>query len=428
MRVSKSSIGLFSLAALLAAPVLAAAPPPATAASTPASLNDFISKGKVTGQLRYRYEHVDQNGPAPVAKDADAHTLRANLGLLSGEAYGLQAFAEMQIVQDLGLGTFNNTVNGKTAYPVVADPNDIALNQAWAKWNGYKGIEVKVGRQAINLDNQRFIGSVDWRQNDQTLDSVVAAYTGIEKVTLHYGFAWNINRVFGQDSPVGITGTASHILHAGYKHADWLNAAAYGYLLDVDKLPTVSSQTYGLRATGDVPLNEKWNGLYEIEYAHQSDYGNNPASYDANYFHISPGVKGYGVTAKAGYELLGGNGVSSFQTPLATLHKFNGWADKFLATPANGLQDVYASLAYQFTGNNNALDGTELAGAYHKFYGDKTGDYGSEWNFSASKSFRLPKEYYADSLNFTVKYATYDAVDAPFTNTDKFWFQTGLNF
>ena len=34
------------------------------------------------------------------------------------------------------------------------------------------------------------------------------------------------------------------------------------------------------------------------------------------------------------------------QTPLATLHAFNGWADMFLTTPANGLQDLYFRASY----------------------------------------------------------------------------------
>lgn len=428
MRPSKISLGLIGIAALLASPAFAAKPAPAAAPPEQGSINDFFSKGKITGQLRYRYEHVDQNGPAPITKDADAHTMRANLGLLSGEYQNLQAFVEMQVVQDLGLGSFNNSVNGQTKYPVVADANDIALNQAWGKWTGVKGLELKVGRQAINIDNQRFIGSVDWRQNDQTFDSVLASFTGIDKTTLQYGFAWNVNRVFGQDNPLGVVDTATHILRANYKYADWLNATAYGYLIDIDKMASSSSQTYGLRATGETPVMDKLNFVYEAEYAHQSDYANNPAAYGANYFFVSPGVKAYGVTAKAGYELLGGNGTSSFQTPLATLHRFNGWADKFLTTPTKGLQDVYASLGYQVGGLGNALDGTELAAVYHNYKGDSSGDFGSEWNLSAAKTFKLPKEYYADSLNVTVKYADYNAADAPFTDTQKFWFQTGLSF
>ena len=43
-----------------------------------------------------------------------------------------------------------------------------------------------------------------------------------------------------------------------------------------------------------------------------------------------------------GYEVLGaddGAALTSFQTPLATLHKFQGWADKFLTTPPNGIRE-----------------------------------------------------------------------------------------
>ena len=37
---------------------------------------------------------------------------------------------------------------------------------------------------------------------------------------------------------------------------------------------------------------------------------------------------------------------TSFQTLLATLHKFQGWADKFLTTPPNGIRDLYGSAGY----------------------------------------------------------------------------------
>ena len=49
---------------------------------------------------------------------------------------------------------------------------------------------------------------------------------------------------------------------------------------------------------------------------------------------------------KAGYEVLEGapTGGLAFVTPLATLHKFQGWADKFLATPASGIEDAYIAV------------------------------------------------------------------------------------
>ena len=47
---------------------------------------------------------------------------------------------------------------------MVADPDGTEINQALLRYDHTKGNAV-VGRQRINLDNQRFIGSVAWRQN-----------------------------------------------------------------------------------------------------------------------------------------------------------------------------------------------------------------------------------------------------------------------
>ena len=47
-----------------------------------------------------------------------------------------------------------------------------------------------------------------------------------------------------------------------------------------------------------------------------------------------------------GIEYLEGNGTIGFSTPLATLHKFQGFADVFLTTPASGITDAYGKLGY----------------------------------------------------------------------------------
>src|SRR3546814_12023345 len=49
------------------------------------------------------------------------------------------------------------------------------------------------------------------------------------------------------------------------------------------------------------------------------------------------------------YEVLGSDaGVFAFQTPLATLHKFQGWADLFLTTPSAGVRDLNFTLTKKF--------------------------------------------------------------------------------
>jgi hypothetical protein len=220
---------------------------------------------------------------------------------------------------------------------------------------------------------------------------------------------------------LGDLDSSSHFINASYGFTDWFKITGYGYWLEFDRLPARSSETFGLRATGKTLITENWSFAYEAEAATQSDRGNNTASYDEEYYHIAPSVSGHGFTFGAGYEVLGGDGANAFQTPLATLHKFNGWADKFLDTPAAGLEDAYVSASYKVTGLNKAVDGTTFTAVYHDFNGDESGDFGSEFDASVGKSFELPKELPFEKFNILVKYADYNAEDAPFTDTQKFW-------
>lgn len=420
-RFSLKNFGFFAFALLSFVPVSG----PAQAGDQPESL---IKEGEFIGQVRYRYEFVDQDGPAPVVDDAHASTVRTNLGFKTGKYMNFQGLIEAQVVKNIGANEFNDGVNGQTNFPAVTDADNSEINQAWIAWTGLPGTEIKVGRQGINLDNQRFIGTVDWRQNDQTYDAAMITFTGIDKATLQYAYVRNVNRIFGDDHPLGDLDSDSHIIRAGYKWADWLNFAAYGYLLDFERAPSSSNATYGVRASGEAPINENVAFVYEAEYAHQNDYGDNTASTSENYYHISPGIKAYGLTAKLGYEELGGDGTSAFQTPLATLHKFNGWADKFLTTPNKGLEDSYVSLSYQLSGVPEWLNKTELTAVYHDYSGDKSGDFGSEWDLSVGKTFKFAETFPFDSVNFLVKYADYNAEDTPYTDTQKAWLQMTLNF
>ena len=123
---------------------------------------------------------------------------------------------------------------------------------------------------------------------------------------------------------------------------------------------------------------------------------------------------------KGGLERLEGNGTVAVQTPLATLHAFNGWADKFLTTPANGLRDLYLDASYKVAGKG-ALKGLLLRGAWHD-YRSTRGDvaYGQEWNALAS---------YPVDKTFTVsaKLARYEA-KAFATDTTKAWFSVEAKF
>ena len=86
----------------------------------------------------------------------------------------------------------------------------------------------------------------------------------------------------------------------------------------------------------------------------------------------------------------------AFQTPLGTNHAFQGWADRFLNTPADGIADLYGTLAAKVYGAQFAL-------IYHDFNSDRDDyDYGTEWDGQVTRVI-------ADHYTVGVKYASYEA-------------------
>ena len=158
---------------------------------------------------------------------------------------------------------------------------------------------------------------------------------------------------------------------------------------------------------------------YSIHYTklYEEDYADNPSSFDLWYYRVEPGVAYDGAKAKLGYEVLQGDGTSAFQTPLATLHSFNGLTDQFLTTPPDGLQDLYLSLDAPLPGEG-WLSELSLQAGYHQFWAEK-GDshYGWEWDIGVFK----PVQVGWGTFNLGLQYAAYDADDFS-SDTQKLWF------
>jgi hypothetical protein len=109
----------------------------------------------------------------------------------------------------------------------------------------------------------------------------------------------------------------------------------------------VSSETLGARFAGSYAIS-KIKLAYSASWANQKDYGSYKTSRPANQqsfsndYYAAEVIGTYRLySLGAGVENLDGDGVQAFQTPLATLHKFQGWVDKFLTTPAKGINDQY---------------------------------------------------------------------------------------
>lgn len=335
----------------------------------PQTVLEALQSGTAKLGLRYRAEFVDHDA---FDKDATASTLRTTLAYKSGSYNGFHLFLEAEnsvgVPNDHG---YNNKgagslANGRTAYPVVVDPEGTDINQAYLQYNcGSCGSKFTVGRQAVVIGDQRFVGAVGWRQNHQTFDA--ARFQGQwDQFSLDYNFISRVNRIFGDQ--VGMDG---HVLFGTFT-TDVVKVTPYLLMLDYEDLNALDTTTYGLELSGKVEMGDRpFN--WEIEYANQGDSSDNPNSYDVSYLHGNAKFGLGPVSLILDYELLEGDGTNAFKTPLATLHKFNGFADMFLNTPGNGLQDLSLGVAGKFAGSGKWLV------RIHDFKSDVNSlDYGQE--------------------------------------------------
>ena len=354
---------------------------------------EAIKNGKPLIDVRYRFETKDQKG---FAKDAIANTVRTRFGYETGEVFHLKLLVEFENITSLGNDRFNSTTNGRTQFPVIADPDATEINRAQITFTGIDKTSITVGRQRFNLNNHRFVGAVDFRQNQQTFDAARVSTKLIDHMTLDYLYISRVNRIFGDNHPLGEFDSDSHVISAVVDGGEFGMLKGYGVILDLREAPGLSSATWGVRYENTLLLAEE-AGIklgFVAELATQADHAANPNNYSELYLHSEASLGVAPFSAKIGYERLGGNGITAFSTPLATLHKFQGFADVFLATPARGLEDLYVSIGYSWS---QAPFGTsaKLFATYHDFQSDiGSRDLGKE--FDAGLAIKIDKNWSAE--------------------------------
>ncbi len=410
-------------------------------AANATTIGDAIMAGKPDIDLRARYEDVDDSSKPLLGQ---ATTLRARLGYVTGSWHGLKFLFDVDQIWTVGGATYNSTRNGKTAYGLIADPSMTALDRLQLSYDTGYDTTITVGRQRILIGNQRFVGNVGWRQHEQTYDSVSAVSHAVKGLTLTYAYLYRVNRVLGPEQPANTTAipaataqapyfkSNSHIMDAVYTGIAGLRLEGFAFLLDlgapayatsaaqVTAVNKLSTATYGARADYSWKMGGGMAGKISGEYAHQTDYAHNPLHYGLDYWLGQASLSYAGLTGLVGYESLGGNGTIGFSTPLATLHAFNGWADLFLATPVNGLDDGYVSASYLLPLGFADLKSLKGTAVYHRYTTAHLNEgIGSEWDLSA--------ELTVDSnASFLVKYAAYQGSNTAFGGSpDKsiFWLQ-----
>lgn len=374
--------------------------------TAPSSWTEAFAQGKGSIAFNYRYEEVDQDD---FAKNAHASTLRTTVDFRTADYERVRAYIQFENTTIVGNEVYNDASGVSTSSrPVVADPAGSDLNQAYIDYDYDSGL-VRLGRQELVFDNARFVGNVGWRQNHQSFDALTWMAGEDFPVDMTYAYVNNVNRIFGESGNKGNLRSDTHLLNVAKSFEDLGKLTVYAYALDLHAAAGLSTMTIGARFAGARDFGDAGTLDYQLEYANQSDYADNPASVDADYYRVELGGEFSGVKLGIGQELLGSDaGAVGFSTPLATLHAHNGWADVFLNTPANGLEDSFVRLSGK-AGEINLL------AVYHDFAADEGGaDYGTELDLMAK---------YKLNANTVVglKYADYSA-DSFAVDTQKIWF------
>jgi len=373
---------------------------------------------KFSGELRPRYEYADDS----VNDEANAFTTRFALSVKTGLVgiEGLSAFGQIMAVTNFG---YDKYAPEQPGYALIADPQNSRVTQAYLDYK-IGDTSISAGRQMVNLDDQRFIGAVGWRQMPQTFMGYTLKNSSIENLDL---MAMYVTDRYGVTDAL-TTGTESAFLHAHYNAMPELQLSAYGYLLGHQ---VFGSDTYGLMASGKIGMFN-----YIAEAATQQDASldyesNGKPDVDAMYFRGDISTTYNGFIFGAAYESLGdadGN-THGFTTPFATLHKWQGFADVFLGYTAisntYGLDDLYGKVGY-----TNQKYGTLLA-FYHTFSAQETLPNTSD---NAGDELDLLYTYnFSNGLNFLAKAAFFsgesDSVIASAQNdVTKYWVQLDYNF
>jgi hypothetical protein len=425
---------------------------------------DSIKEGKNLTSFRLRYEKVSQDGNAPTTpaqpfKDANALTLRSLIGWQTAPWNNFSFAAQLIDVSKLNdnfndstplNGVFNPAANqnNKLAYAKVVDPDYTGVNQLFVDWTGIKNTKFRLGRQQVNLDNVRYIGDIGFRKVMQVFDGVSVTTKAIPDTDIflaHYESVRQINTKLR-------TGGSLEIANAKYYITPTESITGYAYLSSFDDLgfgnawfgagtlnngtkqnatANQSNKTFGARLDGIHPFNPNLRAVYTAEYANQSDYSGGDKRIDADYYKLGGGVGIDFLTIRIDQEKLSSNNsLYAFQTPFGTNHLFQGWVDKFLATPRQGIEDTFITATYRY-------DDFLFFADYHLLKSDKDfakvgggfGDtYGKEWNVAATYN-------YSKNIMAKVEYGKYTesdqygpAVANRIRDTDKLWLTAMYTF
>ncbi|WP_300544614.1 hypothetical protein [Maricaulis sp.] len=335
--------------------------------------------GDILFNLRARYENASQDGKL----GADAATLRTQLGWRSPEWNGFTLLGEIENVAALdGDDDYNSGLNGLTQYTGIKDGAFTELNRLQLAYAVSEAVTVTAGRQYVDFDDGRFVGSAGWRQDKNSHDALRIDYAS-GAFAASYVYHARLNRGPGEDAHWD---GDSHLLRAQYAVSDAVRLAGFAYFIDITEpgAQERSNTTWGGRVTGERAFGD-WGMDYALLYARQTDSGSAATDFDLGYWAGDVSVSRGGASFSVGYDVIEGDGVTAFSNPLGKNHGVLGWADAFSGGgrqgTVDGVEDFNVMAEYGMHWEAGLLRGLSAGLRRHEFEAERTGaDLGSEWD------------------------------------------------
>ncbi len=359
---------------------------------------------------RLRYETADSDG---FAQNGEALTLRIRPSIEINPRPMISVLAEAEAI----ISVLPNRLNGfvsASPRPGISDEEVLELNRLQIEFAPTDNLSLTAGRQRISLDDERFIGTVDFRQNQQTYDAVTTAFQAPAGITLRAGYIWRVGRILGPEQPNGVFDSDSFYINAAVALPIG-QVTLYHYDLDLDD--RVATQILS-KTSGVVVRGRTFSGhlglFWEAGYARQSSMGASPEFVRAS---LSANLSDFTLAAK--FEELGSDDGTAFQTPLATLHKFQGPADIFLVTPPDGIRDFEGRASWRI-GSIGPARASLISLQYNRYEAaNGIGKYGDEWSAQIATT--------VVSTRFSIEAAHYNA-DGFAEDTTRFWLTASRQF
>ncbi|MEG3659967.1 alginate export family protein [Arenibacter palladensis] len=304
-----------------------------------------------------------------IAEDADAGfgvstRLRLNAG------YTIDAYQFYVSLQDV-------MVWGENRQLLPDDENNsFAIFEAWADINLGSGFSAKLGRQTLDYDDQRIMGSVGWTQQARNHDAAILKYAK-KKFQMDLGLTYSQD----YDNPSGFQSVGNAYNTTGffsyktmqylYLKENWKNLNGSLLLLNngFQNFETDGTTPDGISnlQTFGTHLDYK-KGSFGAALNAFLQTGERQGALDVGGAYLLGLDLNYNATAKvslgAGVEIISGNDASTsdkteaFFPLYGTNHKFNGFMDYFyVGNHANsvGLLDVHVSANFKLGEKSSLL-------------------------------------------------------------------------